>query len=115
MESFRWINPSRFDADRTIERIERCADCRLRPQIVASGERVGGVEANAEPILILDARENLGQLVETAADRCSAPGRVLEQQSNPGGVGKRVGGTEAAEPVDNAVNSPIETGSDVRS
>ncbi len=50
------------------------------PDLIAGGEQVAAVEARAETLVAAGKLDQLGELVEVAAERSRGSGRVLEQQ-----------------------------------
>ena len=75
-----------------------------RADVVAGGEEVRGVQANTEPLRLLDAPENIGEVADAVSKAGALPGGVLERDSH-----RRFfrGTKDAIERLGDALHAPV--------
>src|ERR1700733_7095986 len=76
-------DPSGEFVDHLVQRV-------ARPHVVARGEQVAGVQADAEALAAAGRLQQLGEFLERASERAAGPRRVFEEQRATLGLGQRL-------------------------
>ena len=84
------------EADDRVEVVDDAGQPLRRPHVVAGGEQVAGVEADAEALVAAGQLDQRRELLERAAERAAGAGGVLEVQRARLGLRERLGDRLAA-------------------
>lgn len=74
--------PEIFHADSVVERLHRLGKGPGRPEVVARREAVARVDADSHPRLVLDALDDVPELLEPAADDVPRTRHVLQHRDD---------------------------------
>ena len=73
-----------------IELFQRVAEALARADVVSGGEQMAGVEADAEPLVVIAGLEQRGQLLERPSERAACARRVLHMELAAIGLRERL-------------------------
>ena len=79
------------EADHAVELVEHGGERLGGADVVAGGEQVAGVQADAEPLVAAGGLDQPRELLERAPERAAGAGGVLEVQRAVVGLGERLG------------------------